>query len=89
MDYTRESVGNDPEIIAKYSDKNISNLRNEALKSARADYRPLVKEWAEIGDIFGGHINAAVNGQETPKEALDKSQKEVYEILKNAGYDID
>lgn len=89
MDYTRESVGNVPEIIAKYSDKNISNLRNEALKSARADYRPLVKEWAEIGDIFGGHINAAVNGQETPKEALDKSQKEVYEILKNAGYDID
>jgi len=88
LDFTRESVGNDPEVLKKYSEKNIGALRNESLKTTRWDYRPLMNEWAEIGDVMASYVNAAANGIMTPKEALEGAEKDVRDIVVKAGYDV-
>lgn len=89
LDFTRESVGNDPEVLEKYSTMNIAALRNEALKTTQWDYRPLMNEWAEIGDVFASYVNSAVNRQITPKEALEGVEADIYDILEKAGYEVE
>jgi len=85
-DYTRLSVANDPEVLKRYNIGNIATLRVEALKLARSDYRPLIPEWPEVGDVIGAQVSAAVNGITDPRTALKKANEGVMEIMKRAGY---
>lgn len=82
-DFTRASVAANPEVIAKYESINpdFLDLRVEMLNDAIGHYRPLLPQWPELGAAIGEHINAAVNGLETPEEALAAAQDEMAEIL--------
>ncbi len=85
-DYTRESVATDAEVLERYNTKNIAELRIEALGNARGDYRPMIPEWAEIGDVIGTHVSASANGQVDADTAMNNANEEVITIVKNAGY---
>lgn len=89
MDTTRNSIAEDPEIQAQFDldGGNFMKLRIESLNMARADYRPLIPEWPEIGDIFGAQVNGAVNGGYSAEDALKEANKQITEVLKNAGYE--
>lgn len=88
LDFTRNSVAQDPEIQKKYNfdNGNLIKLRIESLNIARADYRPLIPEWPEIGDLIAAQVNGAVNGSIGAKFALSEANKQVTEVIKNAGY---
>lgn len=91
IDFTRNSVAEDQEIIDKYNldNGNFMKVRIESLNIARADYRPLIPEWPEIGDIMGAQVNAAATGGPSSEEALKEANKQVTEVLRHAGYSID
>lgn len=88
VDTTRNSVSEDPEIqeLFNLDDGNFTKLRLESLDIARADYRPLLPEWSEIGDILGSQVNAAVTGGTSSEEALKEANRQITEVLTNAGY---
>ncbi|MFC4601058.1 ABC transporter substrate-binding protein [Cohnella hongkongensis] len=89
MDFTRNSVAEDPEIVQKYDldGGNFMKLRSESLNLARSDYRPLIPEWPQIGDIIAAQVNAAATGAASAEVVLKEANKQVAEVLKNAGYD--
>ncbi len=82
-DFTRASVAKDPDVIAKYKTINpdFLSLRVQMLNEAIGHYRPLLPQWPEIGAAVGEHINAAVNGLETPEDALAAAEKEMADIM--------
>ncbi|WP_159887737.1 ABC transporter substrate-binding protein [Paenibacillus puerhi] len=88
LDFTRVSVSEDPDIKKKYNfdNGNLIKLRTESLNIARPDYRPLIPEWAEIGDLIAAQVNGAVNGGVGAEAALKEANKQVTEVIKNAGY---
>lgn len=45
-----------------------------------------VKEGAQIYNLLGLHINRALTGERTPEQALNEGAKELYELMKAAGY---
>jgi multiple sugar transport system substrate-binding protein len=56
----------------------------ESLKYVRDFWA--VPEYAELTQVCQTHWNAAVTGQETPKEAMDNVAKEHEAIFKAKGY---
>lgn len=82
-DFTRASVAKDPDVIEKYKAINpdFLPLRVQMLNEAMGHYRPLLPQWPEIGAAVGEHINAAVNGLETPEDALAAAEKEMTDIM--------
>lgn len=89
VNYTRASVAKDPKAAEAYSELNFTNVRAEAMKTTRFDYRPILPEWAEFSNAIGGWINASLNGQITPEEALERAQRDLADIIEKAGYEID
>jgi multiple sugar transport system substrate-binding protein len=45
-----------------------------------------VKEGAQIYNVLGLHINRALTGERTPEQALNEGAKELYDLMKTAGY---
>jgi multiple sugar transport system substrate-binding protein len=45
-----------------------------------------VKEGAQIYNVLGLHINRALTGERTPEQALNEGAKELYDLMKAAGY---
>lgn len=82
-DFTRASVAADPEVTAKYASINpdFLSLRVDMLNQAIGHYRPLLPQWPQLGAAIGEHINAAVNGLETPEEALAAAEEEMADIM--------
>ncbi|PZX11258.1 multiple sugar transport system substrate-binding protein/sorbitol/mannitol transport system substrate-binding protein [Palleronia aestuarii] len=82
-DFTRASVAENAEVQAKYAEvqEDFLDLRIEALNLAIGHYRPLIPTWPEIGAAIGENVNAAVNGQMSPEEALEAAQEEMEIIL--------
>jgi len=58
----------------------------ENTKYADPDARPRIPEWAQIGDVMGIELQAAISGSKTPKEAAEAANKKIREIMDNAGY---
>lgn len=90
LDFTRNSVAEDPEVQEKYNldNGNLMKLRIESLNIARPDYRPLIPEWPEIGDLIAAQVNGTVNGGPSAKDALTEANKQVTEVLNAAGYSM-
>ena len=82
-DFTRASVAANPDVIAKYESINpdFLDVRVDMLNDAIGHYRPLLPQWPQIGAAVGEHINAAVNGLESPEEALAAAEAEMAELL--------
>ncbi|QUW21263.1 extracellular solute-binding protein [Sporosarcina sp. Marseille-Q4063] len=90
-DFTRLSVSQDEEVKAKF---NIANgefleIRNQALEQADGNYRPLLPEWGEIGDIIAIEVNSVTSGNKSAENALEDANNKVKETLKRNGYNID
>ena len=49
-------------------------------------WRPRTTEWSAVESILGTHVNAALAGTESPEQAIDFSQKEITQHMKEAGY---
>jgi multiple sugar transport system substrate-binding protein len=86
---TRESVLTSKEYAAKYTiaGVNVGDLIAEALRLAKVAYR-VVPEFPEVGQRIGQGIGEIISGQKSVKDALDAVQKDVVEIMKNAGYTL-
>jgi len=86
---TRESVLTSKEYAAKYTlaGVNVGDLIAEALRLAKVAYR-VVPEFPQVGQRIGQGIGEIISGQKSVKDALDAVQKDVVEIMKNAGYTL-
>jgi len=85
---TRRSVFENPAFIARYDDVNYPGWRSSTIESyeiAMPQFRPLIPEWREFGNIVGIALEQAIAGQKSPKDALDWAAKETEEIMKRAG----
>jgi len=49
--------------------------------------RPRMAEWFEIEEIMGRHLNLAVVGQKSAREALNDMANDVLKVMREAGYD--
>lgn len=58
----------------------------ESWKLADIRYWPFIPEFVEIGDAFMVEISAALAGQQDVPTALDKAQKAIDQILREANY---
>lgn len=61
-------------------------LRGMAESYKLVTERPRMPEWFEIEDIMGLHLNRAVIGEETPRQALENIERRVVELLRAEGY---
>lgn len=82
-DFTTKSVGDIPEVVAKYAaiHPDFLKMRVEALDLAIGHYRPLIPEWPSLGQAIGEAVNAAINGLMTPEAALEQAEADMRDIL--------
>jgi ABC-type glycerol-3-phosphate transport system substrate-binding protein len=77
----RNSVLNDPELVAKYR---FFPVVQAALKTGKV--LPNLPEFSETAEITTRYINQGLVGQMPIKQALDTAAVEVVELLKKRGY---
>lgn len=84
-DFTRASVGNNADVLAKYESihPKFLELRIAALNDAIGHYRPLLPQWPDIGLAVGESINAAINGIMSNEEALQAADEEIADLMAN------
>ncbi|HSD52466.1 MAG TPA: sugar ABC transporter substrate-binding protein [Candidatus Methylomirabilis sp.] len=80
----RVSLWNDPQyrkvigFTPDYADVVLRSMREDT----DVNWRPLVPQWPEIGEIMAVAIQAALVGQKTPKRALDDANAEIAKVMK-------
>lgn len=89
---TDEGIGNQSRISVSNSDLLKSKLDPayikaviESAKITKSEYRPLIPQWREMGDILGEEIGKVFVGGATPAEALKTAQQRVTENFKASG----
>ncbi|SER46818.1 carbohydrate ABC transporter substrate-binding protein, CUT1 family [Faunimonas pinastri] len=55
----------------------------KSLETARTP--PLIPQWIEVSNVLWPQLQAAIVGQKTPKEALDKAASDAHDIMEDAG----
>jgi len=79
---SRKSILNDPGLNEKYP-----FFRAMAASLAAPPFwRPRTTEWSAVESIIGSHVNGALAGTESPEKAVDASQTEITQHMKEAGY---
>jgi multiple sugar transport system substrate-binding protein len=58
---------------------------SEGQKITKTNYRPMIPQWREMGDIIGAHIESVFTGSTTAKDALDAAATEVSGRFKTEG----
>lgn len=53
---------------------------------APPNWRPRTDQWNAVETILGNHLNAALAGQETAQEVVDKASAEIRTLMQDAGY---
>jgi multiple sugar transport system substrate-binding protein len=79
----RESMYNDPAIVAKYPQY---TLFKQILDLGNPDYVPRIKPSAEIMTRLGEQLSSALVGVKPVNEALAAADQQVASILKRNGY---
>lgn len=54
--------------------------------TAPPNWRPRTDQWNAVETILGNHLNAALAGQETAQEVVDKASAEIRTLMTGAGY---
>ncbi len=87
----RLSIWNNPDFVKKYSLGGTDYLKIylDSLKLAKLDFRPPIPEYGKVCDIVGFALNKVSVGETTAQKALSDANREIYEILKKAGYPVD
>jgi len=84
----RKAVFDNPAFMAKFDEKSYPGWRPSTIKSyeiAMPQFRPLIPEWREFGNLVGIAIEEVLSDQKSPKEALDWAVKETEKVLKISG----
>lgn len=80
---SRYTSHTDLEVLEKYP---YMEIFAKALKYADPNWRPIIPEWNEINKKIGTELSKAFTGEQSIKQALDKSVAKTYKILSQAGY---
>jgi len=56
------------------------------LADAQPEYMPKIPEYVELADILGTAASEVVAGTKTAEEALNDAQKQIEQIMEDAGY---
>ena len=84
----RKSVFNNPAFKARFGEDSYPGWLSSTVKSyelADPNFRPLIPEWREVGNIVGIAIEQVIAGEKSAKEALDWAAKEVERIMRESG----
>jgi multiple sugar transport system substrate-binding protein len=54
--------------------------------TAPPNWRPRTDQWNAVETILGTHLNAALAGQETAQQVVDKASAEITTLMQSAGY---
>ena len=84
----RRSVFNNPAFIARFDNVSYPGWRSSTVKSyevAMPQFRPLIPEWREFGNLLGIAIEEVISGQKSAKEALDWAAKGTERIMRESG----
>ena len=76
----RQDVYDDPDVIAKAP--YLKDLRKVFVGAVP---RPSVPYYTKLSDVIQRYVNAAIANKMDPKEALDKAQAEVKDLIKQYG----
>ena len=89
---TAQNIGNEDRKSVNQSDLLKSKLDPGYIKAVsdgqaitRKDYRPMIPQWREMGDIIGAHIESVFTGGTTAKDALDAAAAETADRFKTEG----
>lgn len=74
------------ELAAENNASNYVEFLPKTWASANIKYWPWIPEFIELGDAFMKNMSAALAEDISIEKALEVSQKEIKDILKNAGY---
>ncbi len=89
---TASNIGNEDRKSVNQSDLLKSKLDAGYIKAVadgqaitKAEYRPLIPQWREMGDIIGAEVESVFTGGKTAKAALDDAAKQTAERFKAEG----
>ena len=89
---TASNIGNEDRKSVNTSDLLKSKLDPGYIKAVgdgqaitKAQYRPMIPEWREMGDIIGAQLETVFSGGSTAKAALDEAAKQTDERFKAQG----
>jgi len=92
FDRTANNIGNEDRKSVNRSDLLKSKLDPGYIKAVgdgqaitKAQYRPMIPQWREMGDIIGAQIENVFTGGSTAKTALDDAAKQTEERFKAEG----
>lgn len=76
-----KSVLQDPEVIKERPEF-------PAIEASinRAKLEPNLPEWPRIQEMITDGLSKALAGEKSPKEALDETNKSIYDLLESRGY---
>ena len=89
---TAQNIGNEDRKSVNQSDLLKSKLDPGYIKAVsdgqaitKKDYRPMIPQWREMGDIVGAHIESVFTGSTSAKDALDAAAAETTDRFKTEG----
>jgi multiple sugar transport system substrate-binding protein len=77
---SRKSVFNSKEFQSKVTPDWLEAAQ-KSLEITMPNYRPLVPEWREVGDLLGIAVESVISKQQTAAEALNEAQKKAEEVM--------
>lgn len=80
----RKSV-NQSDLLKSKIDAGYIKAVSEGQAITKTEYRPMIPQWREMGDIIGAQIEATFTGEKSAKAALDEAAKETAARFKDQG----
>lgn len=92
FDRTASNIGNEDRKSVNQSDLLKSKLDAGYIKAVadgqaitKAQYRPMIPQWREMGDIIGAEIESVFTGSKSAKDALDAAATQTTDRFKAEG----
>lgn len=89
---TAQNIGNEDRKSVNQSDLLKGKLDPSYIKAVsdgqaitKKDYRPMIPQWREMGDIIGAHVESVFTGSVSAKEALTAAAAETADRFKALG----
>ncbi len=77
---SRKSVFESKEFQSKMAPDWVEAAKKSA-EITMPNYRPLVPEWREVGDLLGIAVESVISKQQTAEDALNEAQKKAEEVM--------
>ncbi len=73
------------ELLSSQLDPGYIAAVNESNEITRPEYRPLIPQWREMGDIIGEEIGIVFTGGKSAADALASAEARVRTVFEEAG----